>query len=87
MNILLPYAREAVSDMTTRGGFPPLLLAPVNFDALYQQHIKEQQAAEALTEDPEAQQNTTPEDPSDEGQANVDEAQKDQANTDEVVKH
>ena len=53
MSILLPYAREAVSDITTRGGFPPLLLAPVNFDALYQQHLTEQKAAEgkkSLTE-------------------------------------
>ncbi len=40
MNILFPYAREVVSDMTTRGGFPPLILSPVNFDALYQQHIQ-----------------------------------------------
>jgi preprotein translocase subunit SecB len=40
MNILLPYARETISDMTTRGGFPPLILSPVNFDALYQQHVK-----------------------------------------------
>ena len=40
MNILLPYARETISDMTTRGGFPPLILSPVNFDALYQQHLK-----------------------------------------------
>ena len=40
MNILLPYARETISDLTTRGGFPPLILSPVNFDALYQQHLK-----------------------------------------------
>lgn len=40
MNILLPYARETISDLTTRGGFPPLILAPVNFDALYQQHLQ-----------------------------------------------
>lgn len=45
MNILLPYAREAVSDLTTRGGFPPLILAPVNFDALYQQHLQQQSVA------------------------------------------
>lgn len=38
-NILFPYAREAVSDLVTRGGFPQLLLAPVNFDALYAQHM------------------------------------------------
>ncbi len=43
-NILFPYAREAISDLVTKGGFPPLLLAPVNFDALYAQHLAQQQA-------------------------------------------
>ena len=42
-NILFPYAREAVSDIITRGGFPQLLLAPVNFDALYAQHLQQLQ--------------------------------------------
>lgn len=37
-NILFPYAREVVSDLVAKGGFPQLLLAPVNFDALYAQH-------------------------------------------------
>ena len=36
-NILFPYVREAVSDVILRGGFPQLLLAPVNFEALYEQ--------------------------------------------------
>ncbi len=40
-NILFPYAREVVSDLVTKGGFPQLLLAPVNFDALYAQHIQQ----------------------------------------------
>lgn len=40
-NILFPYAREVVSDLVTKGGFPQLLLAPVNFDALYS-HIHNQ---------------------------------------------
>lgn len=40
-NILFPYAREVVSDLVTKGGFPQLLLAPVNFDALYAQHLKQ----------------------------------------------
>ena len=40
-NILFPFAREVVADLVTRGGFPQLLLAPVNFDALYQQHQEE----------------------------------------------
>jgi len=42
-NILFPYAREAVSDLVTRGGFPPVLLNPINFEALYAQ--QKQQAA------------------------------------------
>ena len=36
-NILYPYVREAISDLVTRGGFPPVLLAPVSFEALYTQ--------------------------------------------------
>jgi preprotein translocase subunit SecB len=40
--ILFPFAREAVSDLVIKGGFPPLLLAPVNFDALYLQHLQQQ---------------------------------------------
>ena len=36
-NILFPYARETVSSIITRAGFPPVLLAPINFEALYQQ--------------------------------------------------
>lgn len=41
--ILYPYAREFISSLSNRGGFPPLNLAPVNFDALYAQHVKQQQ--------------------------------------------
>lgn len=44
-NVLFPYARQVVSDATVAGGFPPLLLSPVNFEALYQQHLQRQQAA------------------------------------------
>ena len=36
-NILFPYARETISSTVTRAGFPPVLLAPINFEALYQQ--------------------------------------------------
>jgi preprotein translocase subunit SecB len=43
-NILFPFARETVSDLVTRGGFPQLLLAPVNFDALYLQQQQQKQA-------------------------------------------
>jgi preprotein translocase subunit SecB len=41
--ILFPFVREVVSDLVVKGGFPPLLLAPVNFDALYLQHVQQQQ--------------------------------------------
>ena len=41
---LYPFARETVADLVQRGGFPPLLLAPINFDALYAQQIGEVQA-------------------------------------------
>ncbi|CAI8941984.1 protein-export chaperone SecB [Methylocaldum szegediense] len=44
-NVLFPYAREAVSDLVTKGGFPPMLLAPINFDALYMQQLQQQQGA------------------------------------------
>lgn len=36
-NILFPYAREVVSTTVTRAGFPPVMLAPINFEAMYQQ--------------------------------------------------
>lgn len=43
--ILYPYARETISDLVTRGGFPPVLLAPVSFEALYAQRMQQQAAA------------------------------------------
>lgn len=45
-NILFPYARETVSDLSVRAGFPPVLLNPINFEALYAQQ-KQQQAEQA----------------------------------------
>lgn len=44
-NILFPYVREVVSDLVAKGGFPQLLLAPVNFDAIYAQHAQQAQQA------------------------------------------
>jgi preprotein translocase subunit SecB len=41
-NILFPYAREVVTDLVTKGSFPQLVLAPVNFEMLYAQHLQEQ---------------------------------------------
>ncbi len=46
-SIIFPYAREAISDVVTRGGFPQLLLAPVDFNAMYTQHLEQQQAQQA----------------------------------------
>ena len=40
---LYPYAREAISDVVVKGGFPPLLLQPINFDALYAQALQQRQ--------------------------------------------
>ena len=34
-NVIFPYMRETVSDIVTRAGFPPVILSPVNFEALY----------------------------------------------------
>ncbi|MGC4094332.1 MAG: protein-export chaperone SecB [Polyangiaceae bacterium] len=41
-NLLFPYARETVSDVVTRGSFPQLLLAPVNFDAVFAEAQRKQ---------------------------------------------
>ena len=35
--LLFPYARELLDSVVVRGGFPPLMLAPINFDAIYEQ--------------------------------------------------
>lgn len=49
-NVLFPFVREAISDLVMKGGFPPMLLAPVNFDALYMQHVQQlQQQTESST--------------------------------------
>ena len=41
-NILFPYIRQTVSDVVTKGGFPPFLLPHVNFDALFERSLQEQ---------------------------------------------
>ena len=53
-NILFPFAREVVSDLVTRGGFPQLLLAPVNFEVLYAQQ-KQQSEKRELEKSTEAE--------------------------------
>jgi len=44
---LYPFAREAVAELASKGGFPQLLLQPINFDAVYAQAIQHRQAAAA----------------------------------------
>jgi preprotein translocase subunit SecB len=44
-NILFPYVREVISETVVRAGFPPVLLAPVNFEAIYQAQQSQQQPA------------------------------------------
>jgi preprotein translocase subunit SecB len=46
-NILFPYARESIDTLCVKGGFPPVMLAPVNFDALFQQALSQAQNRQA----------------------------------------
>ncbi|MAL99161.1 protein-export chaperone SecB [Hydrocarboniclastica marina] len=46
-NLLFPYARETVDGMVNRGSFPSLMLAPVNFDLVYQQSLQRKQQEQA----------------------------------------
>jgi preprotein translocase subunit SecB len=41
-NVLFPYARQVVSDLIQNGGFPPFLLQPINFEALYAEQARRQ---------------------------------------------
>ncbi|MGE0335093.1 MAG: protein-export chaperone SecB [Gammaproteobacteria bacterium] len=44
-NVLFPFAREAISDLVGKGGFPQLLIAPVNFELLYAQEVQRRRTA------------------------------------------
>jgi preprotein translocase subunit SecB len=46
-DVLYPYAREAIAGIIQKGGFPEFVLQPINFDALYQQSMQQQQAEAA----------------------------------------
>ncbi len=49
-NLLFPFARETIADLVAKAGFPHFLLQPVNFDALYQQHVsKANEATDSAT--------------------------------------
>jgi len=49
-NILFPYVREVISDLTVRAGFPPVVLSPVNFEAIYHSQGAQGQPAVASPE-------------------------------------
>ena len=54
-NYLLPYARQTIADLLTKGGFPPFLVPPVNFDAVFDQAIQQATAQDgAATAEPTA---------------------------------
>jgi preprotein translocase subunit SecB len=54
-NTLYPFAREAIADIVGKGGFPQLLLQPINFDALYAQALRERNGGNQPQAQPEAQ--------------------------------
>ena len=43
-SVLYPYAREAISNLVQRGGFPQLILPPINFEAMYAQHLAQEES-------------------------------------------
>jgi preprotein translocase subunit SecB len=47
--VLFPYARETIADAVMRAGFPPVHLAPINFEALYQQQLAQMQQPASAT--------------------------------------
>ena len=49
-NILFPYARENIDAFCVKGGFPPVMLAPVNFDALFNQALAQGNASQDESE-------------------------------------
>lgn len=49
-NVLFPYAREVISDVVSRAGFPPLVMQPINFEAIFMARLEEQARAAAGAE-------------------------------------
>lgn len=54
---LFPYARRLITDLVAEGGFPPLVLQPINFDQIYAQRMQEAQAQAQAAENLEVQGN------------------------------
>lgn len=49
---MFPYARECITSHVIHGSFPQLILAPINFEALYEQQQEKLKEQEASTEEP-----------------------------------
>ncbi len=54
---LFPYARRTITDLVADGGFPPLVLQPINFDQIYAQRMRDAQAQATAAENLEVQGN------------------------------
>ena len=54
---LFPYARRSITDLVADGGFPPLVLQPINFDQIYAQRLQEAQAQQDGAQNMEVQGN------------------------------
>ena len=52
LNFLFPYARQTIDDLVSKASFPPLMLAPVNFDALYVQAQEQKKAQKRNSSSP-----------------------------------
>jgi preprotein translocase subunit SecB len=48
--LLFPFARQIIADATRQGGFPPLMIDPVDFAGLYRQRMSEVEAAQAVAQ-------------------------------------
>jgi preprotein translocase subunit SecB len=47
--ILFPFARQIIAEATRNGGFPPLLIDPIDFTAMFNQRVAEEQAKSKVT--------------------------------------
>lgn len=58
-NVLFPFVRESLADLIQRAGFPAFLLQPVNFDALYHQHLAQTRATREKKAEQKARESAT----------------------------
>ena len=68
-NVLFPYARETIDQLTVKGNFPPFMLAPVNFEALYADAQKRRETEQSQAEQGEAEQGQAEQGETEQGEA------------------